>query len=91
MGLLYPNGSDFVVAMLAAARIGAVVVPFTTFATARELRQQLSDADIAILLADPAFRSHDYVKRCHEALAVDLRLRDPCSARRTAIAPCRVD
>ena len=34
VGLLYPNGADFVVGMLAAARIGAVVVPFTTFATA---------------------------------------------------------
>src|SRR5215472_1907505 len=35
LGLLYPNGTDFVVGMLAAARIGAVVVPFSTFATAR--------------------------------------------------------
>ena len=34
VGLLYPNGVDFVVAMLAAARIGAVVVPFSTFCTA---------------------------------------------------------
>jgi acyl-CoA synthetase (AMP-forming)/AMP-acid ligase II len=33
VGLLYPNGTDFVVGMLAAARIGAVVVPFSTFAT----------------------------------------------------------
>ena len=41
IGLLHPNGSDFVVGMLAAARIGAVVVPFTTFATAPELRDQL--------------------------------------------------
>ena len=32
VGLLYPNGVDFVVAMLAAARIGAVVVPYSTFA-----------------------------------------------------------
>ena len=31
VGLLYPNGVDFVVAMLAATRIGAVVVPFSTF------------------------------------------------------------
>ena len=41
VGLLYPNGVAFVVGMLAAARIGAVVVPFSTFATARELREQL--------------------------------------------------
>ena len=50
VGLLYPNGADFVVGMLAAARIGAVVVPFSTFATARELREQLVDSDTEILL-----------------------------------------
>ena len=50
VGLLYPNGSEFVVAMLAAARIGAVVVPFSTFATAPELREQLLDSDVVILL-----------------------------------------
>jgi acyl-CoA synthetase (AMP-forming)/AMP-acid ligase II len=71
VGLLYPNGADFVVGMLAAARIGAVVVPFTTFATARELRQQLADADVWILLAARAYRSHDYVRRCSEALGVE--------------------
>ena len=37
VGVLYPNGAEFVVAMLAAARIGAVVIPFSTFATAPEL------------------------------------------------------
>src|SRR6201995_6071590 len=34
-GLLDPNGVTFVVGMLGAARGGAVVVPFSTFATAR--------------------------------------------------------
>jgi acyl-CoA synthetase (AMP-forming)/AMP-acid ligase II len=70
VGLLYPNGADFVVGMLAAARIGAVVVPFTTFATTRELAEQLAAADISILLAVPSYRSHDYVQRCGEALGV---------------------
>lgn len=63
IGLLAPNGSQFVCWMLAAARIGAVVVPFTTFSTARELRDQLADSDIAILLSVPEFRSHDYAAR----------------------------
>ena len=36
IGLLYPNGTAFVVAMLAAARVGAVVVPFSTFSTERD-------------------------------------------------------
>src|ERR1700712_135319 len=71
VGLLYPNGADFVFGMLASARIGAVVVPFTTFATTRELSEQLAAADISILLAVPSYRSHDYVHRCSEALGVD--------------------
>ena len=68
VGLLYPNGVAFVVGMLAAARIGAVVVPFSTFSTARELREQLVDSDTEILLAATSFRSHDYVQRLTEVL-----------------------
>lgn len=60
VGLLYPNGADFVVGMLAAARIGAVVVPFSTFQTAAELTTQLIDSDTEILLAAASFRQHDY-------------------------------
>jgi acyl-CoA synthetase (AMP-forming)/AMP-acid ligase II len=71
VGLLYPNGAEYVIGMLAAARIGAVVIPFTTFATVRELGEQLVGADIALLLATPAYRSHDYASRCSEALGVD--------------------
>lgn len=69
VGLLYPNGTEFVVGMLATARIGAVAVPFSTFATARELREQLVDSDVRILLSAASFRSHDYVQRLSEALA----------------------
>jgi acyl-CoA synthetase (AMP-forming)/AMP-acid ligase II len=69
IGLLYPNGPGFVVSMLAAARIGAVVVPFTTFAAARELREQLVDSDVEILLAASLYRSDDYVRRLGEVLS----------------------
>ena len=68
VGLLYPNGRDFVLGMLAAARIGAVVVPFSTFATARELREQLVHGDVSILLSAASFRSHDYVHRLTQIL-----------------------
>jgi acyl-CoA synthetase (AMP-forming)/AMP-acid ligase II len=68
VALLYPNGVAFVVGMLAAARIGAVVVPFSTFATARELHEQLVHSDTEILLAATSFRSHDYVQRLAEVL-----------------------
>ncbi len=69
VGLLYPNGSDFVVGMLAAARIGATVIPFSTFATVRELGDQLVDSDVQILLATASYRSHDYVQRLAEVLS----------------------
>ncbi|MBO0864507.1 MAG: acyl--CoA ligase, partial [Mycobacterium sp.] len=68
IGLLYPNGVDFVVGMLAAARIGAVVVPISTFATASELREQLVDSDVEILLAASSYRSHDYRQRLGDVL-----------------------
>ena len=72
VGLLYPNGVAFVVGMLAAARVGAVVVPFSTFATARELREQLVDSDTEILLAAASYRSHDYVQRLTEVFSGSL-------------------
>lgn len=68
VGLLYPNGADFVVGTLAAARIGAVVIPFSTFATARELKEQLVDSDVGILLSAAFFRSHDYAQRINQML-----------------------
>ncbi|OMC53589.1 AMP-binding protein [Mycobacterium sp. IS-836] len=69
VGLLYPNGPEFIVGMLAAARIGAVVIPFSTFVTARELREQLVHSDVEILLSAESFRSHHYAERIAGALA----------------------
>lgn len=63
IGLLYPNGAAWIVGMLAAARIGAVVIPFSTFATAPEIAAQLVDSDTEILLAASSFRAHDYRAR----------------------------
>ncbi|WP_083062733.1 class I adenylate-forming enzyme family protein [Mycobacterium arosiense] len=81
VGLLYPNGSEFVVGMLAAARIGAVVIPLSTFVTARELREQLVDSDVEILLTAARFRSHDYAQRLSEMLGgADLDSRLFCAA-----------
>jgi acyl-CoA synthetase (AMP-forming)/AMP-acid ligase II len=69
VGLLYPNGPEFVVGMLAAARIGAVVIPFSTLVTVREMREQLVDSDTQILLSAASFRSHDYVQRLADAVS----------------------
>lgn len=63
IGVIHPNSTGFVVAMLAAARMGAVTVPLSTFCTARELRNQLVHSDTEILLATSSFRGYDYSAR----------------------------
>jgi acyl-CoA synthetase (AMP-forming)/AMP-acid ligase II len=68
VGLLHPNGGDFVVSWLAAARIGAVSVPLSTFSTAAELRVLLRNADVALLLAASSYRSHDYAASLRDAV-----------------------
>ncbi|MEZ0356865.1 class I adenylate-forming enzyme family protein [Mycobacterium sp. SA01] len=73
VGVLYPNGAQFVVAMLAAARIGSVVVPFSTFSTGAELETQLVHSDTEILLTARSFRGHDYSARLRDVTAPRLR------------------
>jgi len=51
VAILHPNGPGFVVAWLAAARIGAVSVPLSTFSTSAELVGLLRGADVAVLQA----------------------------------------
>jgi acyl-CoA synthetase (AMP-forming)/AMP-acid ligase II len=60
VGILHPNGSAFVVAWLAAVRIGAVAAPLSTFSTPAELRLLLRNADVALLLCAESYRSRDY-------------------------------
>lgn len=66
VGVLYPNSAEWIVAMLAAARIGAVVIPVSTFATAPEMATQLAHADVEILLATGSYRGNDYRQRLAE-------------------------
>ncbi len=51
VGILFPQGPDFVVAFLAITRIGAIAVPLSTFLKAPELRQAVRHADIGLLIA----------------------------------------
>lgn len=51
VGILFPQGPDFVVAFLAITRIGAIAVPLSTFLKAPELRQAVRHADIGTLIA----------------------------------------
>jgi acyl-CoA synthetase (AMP-forming)/AMP-acid ligase II len=60
VAILHPNSPDFVVAWLAAARIGAISVPLSTFSTSAELVGLLRGTDVSVLLTAATYRSHDY-------------------------------
>lgn len=55
IGLLYPNGPEWVVAWLAITRIGALSVPLSTFAPGVELGRTLRHTDVGALLMAPRF------------------------------------
>jgi acyl-CoA synthetase (AMP-forming)/AMP-acid ligase II len=59
VAVLAPNGPDFVVAFLAATRVGAVAVPINTFFQAPELGWILRHADIHTLLTVPSILGKD--------------------------------
>ena len=63
VGLLMANGPDWVVCWLAAARIGAIVVPLNTFYMPRELGWVLHHADVRTLLTSARFLNNDYLER----------------------------
>ena len=63
VGILAPNGVDFMVAFIAACRIGAVAVPVNTFFQPRETGWLLRDADIHTLLTVPTLLGNDMLDR----------------------------
>lgn len=71
VALLMPNGPQWVVAWLAAARIGALVVPLNTFYQPRELGWVMRHADVHTLLTFARFIHNDYLERL-EAVAPSL-------------------
>ena len=71
VGILFPNGVEWVLAWAAAARIGAVTVPVNTFYKTPELGRFLRHADVQFLVGVGAFLQHDYLERL-ETLAPDL-------------------
>lgn len=67
VGVLAPNGADFVTAFLAITRIGAVAVPINTFFQHAELHWVLRDADIHTLLAVETLLGRDVLDRIETA------------------------
>ncbi len=67
VGLLAPNGPAWVVAWLAATRIGALVALLNTYGKAREIGRTLRHGDIAHLLTAASHLGHDYLGRLEQA------------------------
>jgi acyl-CoA synthetase (AMP-forming)/AMP-acid ligase II len=71
VGLLAPNGPDWILGWLAAARIGCVVSLLNTYYRERELGWILRHADVQVLLTVDRHLGHDYLDRL-EAIAPGL-------------------
>src|SRR5262245_62435163 len=67
IGILFPQGPDFVAAFLAITRIGAVAAPLSTFLRPPELRRAIRHADIATLLAPATLFDGSLEDRFEEA------------------------
>ncbi len=61
VGVLMPNGPDWVLAWLAATRIGAVAVPLSTYLRPRELVVMLARSDVEVLLTWATLGGQDYL------------------------------
>lgn len=68
VGLLAPNGPDWILAWLGASRIGAVVVLLNTYSKARELGWVLRHGDVQVLLTIDGHLGHDYLDRLEQAV-----------------------
>lgn len=83
VGLLFPNGPEWLVAWLATLRIGAVAVPVNTFQPPRELGWMLRHGDVDTLLTTDSLLGRDLLERI-EAAAPSLA---KCEARARLVAP----
>ena len=68
VGILAPNGPDFMVAFLAVTRIGAVAVPVNTFFQPPELEWLFRDADLHTVLAVPTLLGRPTRERLEAAI-----------------------
>jgi len=68
LGLLAPNGPDWVVAWLAATRIGAVTTLLSTYARPRELGWALSHSGVEVLVAANGYLGRHYPEELETAI-----------------------
>ena len=68
VGILFPNCAQWLISWLAAARIGALTVPLSTFAPGAELARLLRHTDVQVLLMGRSIAGHDLLERLEHAL-----------------------
>jgi acyl-CoA synthetase (AMP-forming)/AMP-acid ligase II len=77
VGILFPQGPEFVVTFLAITRIGAIAVPLSTFSRGPELSRGVRHVDVAMLLAPRVLLGRD-TQELFEAVWAELpAARDP--------------
>ena len=80
VALLGANGPAWLAAAFGVWRVGATLVPISTFVTARELAEVLGHADPSALIMQPRLHAHDY------AAMIEALPRGVCPARVLALA-----
>jgi len=68
VGILFPNCAQWLISWLAAARIGALTVPLSTFAPGGELARLLRHTDVQVVLMGQSIAGRDLVERMQDAL-----------------------
>jgi acyl-CoA synthetase (AMP-forming)/AMP-acid ligase II len=68
VGILFPNCAGWLISWLAAARIGALTVPLSTFAPGGELVRLLRHTDVQMVLMGRSIAGRDLVDRMQAAL-----------------------
>ncbi|HWT47614.1 MAG TPA: AMP-binding protein, partial [Mycobacterium sp.] len=68
VGILFPNCAQWLISWLAAARIGALTVPLSTFAPGGELGRLLRHTDVQVVLMGQSIAGRDLVDRIQDAL-----------------------
>ena len=59
VAMVFPQGADWAVTLLAAARVGALVIPLSTFYAPAELRRALRHGDVEHLIVPPTMFGRD--------------------------------
>lgn len=68
VGILMPNGRDYLAALFGVLRIGAVGVLISTLSRPRELSQLILTADLDLLISADRYLGNDYVAMLEAAL-----------------------